>query len=143
MRYNPDIVIRGETDADIFPIENVTVAAFKSLAISNQTEQFIIKALRAAHALTISLVAEVAGRVVGHIAFSPVTLSDGREGCYGLGPATSATSEMASAWAARKALMMNCSVWLLTARLLNAAIVTFSMGQISASVSPLITMSGL
>ena len=57
MRYNPDIVIRGETDADICPIENVTIAAFKSLAISNQTEQFIIKALRAAHALTISLVA--------------------------------------------------------------------------------------
>jgi len=83
---SPDIVIRGETDADIFPIENVTVAAFKSLAISNQTEQFIIKALRAAHALTISLVAEVAGRVVGHIAFSPVTLSDGTEGWYGLGP---------------------------------------------------------
>lgn len=43
-------------------------------------------AMRAAKALTISLVAEVDGRIVGHIAFSPVTLSDGTPGWYGLGP---------------------------------------------------------
>jgi putative acetyltransferase len=64
----------------------VTAAAFKSLAISNQTEPFIIDALRAAKALTVSLVAEVDGRVVGHIAFSPVTISDGNRNWYGLGP---------------------------------------------------------
>ncbi|MBU0716621.1 MAG: N-acetyltransferase [Planctomycetes bacterium] len=64
----------------------VTVAAFRTLAISNHTEQFIISALRAANALTISLVAEVEGRVVGHIAFSPVTISDGCPNWYGLGP---------------------------------------------------------
>ena len=83
---NPGIVIRSETDADIHPIADVTIAAFKTLEVSNQTEQFIIKALRAAHALTLSLVANVDGRVVGHIAFSPVTISDGTEGWYGLGP---------------------------------------------------------
>jgi len=55
----------------------VTVAAFKTLEVSNQTEHFIIQALRAAEALTISLVAESNGRVVGHVAFSPVTISDG------------------------------------------------------------------
>jgi putative acetyltransferase len=64
----------------------VTVAAFKTLGISNHTEQFIIEALRAANALTISLVAEVDGRVVGHIAFSPLTISDGTRNWYGLGP---------------------------------------------------------
>jgi putative acetyltransferase len=64
----------------------VTIAAFKSLEISNHTEQFIIEALRAAKALTLSLVAEVDGRVVGHIAFSPVTISDGTMHWYGLGP---------------------------------------------------------
>ncbi|MHC4792505.1 MAG: GNAT family N-acetyltransferase, partial [Planctomycetota bacterium] len=53
---------------------------------SNNTEQFIINALRAANALTISLVAEVDGKLVGHIAFSPVTFSDGSENWYGLGP---------------------------------------------------------
>lgn len=83
---NPKIVIRSETDADVSAIAEVTVAAFKTLEISNHTEQFIIAALRAARALTLSLVAEVEGRVIGHIAFSPVTISDGTRNWYGLGP---------------------------------------------------------
>ncbi len=83
---NLKIVIRSETDADVSAITEVTVAAFRTLEISNHTEQFIIAALRAAKALTISLVAEVDGRVIGHIAFSPVTISDGTPNWYGLGP---------------------------------------------------------
>jgi len=83
---HPKIVIRNETDADVSAIAEVTVAAFRTLEISNHTEQFIIVALRAAKALTVSLVAEVDGRVVGHIAFSPVTISDGTRNWYGLGP---------------------------------------------------------
>lgn len=78
--------IRAETPSDINTIYEITVAAFKNHPISNQTEQFIIAALRAADALTISLVAEDAGQLVGHIAFSPVTISDGMEGWYGMGP---------------------------------------------------------
>jgi len=78
--------IRDETGADIDAIAKVTAAAFKTLEVSNQTEQFIIAALRDAGALAVSLVAELDGRVVGHIAFSPVTMSDGTEGWYGLGP---------------------------------------------------------
>ena len=80
------VFIRSETSADIGTIAEVTVAAFKTLAISNQTEQFIIAALRAAKALTVSLVAEANGRIVGHIAFSPVTIADGSPNWYGLGP---------------------------------------------------------
>jgi putative acetyltransferase len=83
---SPKIVIRNETDADVGTITEVTIAAFKTLAISNHTEQFIIEALRAAKALTVSFVAEVNGRVIGHIAFSPVTISDGTRNWYGLGP---------------------------------------------------------
>ena len=83
---NPKIVIRSETDADVGAISGVTVAAFKTLEVSNQTEQFIIAALRDAGALTISLVAEADGRVIGHIAFSPVTISDCSPNWYGLGP---------------------------------------------------------
>lgn len=79
-------VIRDDTDADVGTITEVTIAAFKSMEISDHTEQFIIEALRAAKALTLSLVAEVDGRVVGHIAFSPVTISDGTMHWYGLGP---------------------------------------------------------
>lgn len=82
----PEIIIRSETNADIGAITEVTVAAFKTLEISNHTEQFIITALRAAKVLTVSLVAELDGRVLGHIAFSPVTISDGTENWYGLGP---------------------------------------------------------
>ncbi len=83
---NPKIGIRSETDADVSAISEVTIAAFKSLEISHHTEQFIIEALRAAKALTISLVAEANGRVIGHIAFSPVTISDGTRNWHGLGP---------------------------------------------------------
>lgn len=82
----PSIVIRSETDTDVAAITEVTVAAFKTLEISNHTEQFIITALRTANALALSLVAESGGRVVGHIAFSPVTISDGTRNWYGLGP---------------------------------------------------------
>ncbi len=80
------MIIRKETVADIDKITEVTIAAFRTLPISNHTEQFIINALRAADALTISLVAEIDGRIVGHIAFSPVTISDNSIGWYGLGP---------------------------------------------------------
>jgi putative acetyltransferase len=80
------MIIRNETNFDIEAISEITIAAFRTLAISNHTEQFIINALRNANALTISLVAEVDGRVVGHIAFSPVTISDSSPNWYGLGP---------------------------------------------------------
>jgi putative acetyltransferase len=83
---NSNITIRGETDADVSAIAEVTIAAFKALEISHHTEQLIVAALRAAKALSISLVAEADGRVIGHIAFSPVAISDGTPGWYGLGP---------------------------------------------------------
>ena len=83
---NSKIVIRPESGADVRAISEVTVSAFRTLEISNHTEQFIIAALRAAGALTVSLVAEMDGRVVGHIAFSPVLISDGTRDWYGLGP---------------------------------------------------------
>ena len=39
---NMQIVIRDETDADVSAISEVTIAAFKTLEISNHTEQLII-----------------------------------------------------------------------------------------------------
>lgn len=81
-----NVLIRSETSADVSAISEVTVAAFRTLAMGHLTEHLIIDALRAADALTISLVAEADGRIVGHIAFSPVTMSDGSSDWYGLGP---------------------------------------------------------
>jgi len=78
--------LRDEIPADADAIADVTLAAFATLAVSRHTEQFIVAALRAAKALTVSLVAESDGHVVGHIAFSPVALSDGTPDWYGLGP---------------------------------------------------------
>ena len=80
------MIIRKETQADIEVITEITKLAFENRPYSRNTEQFIINALRAANALTISLVAEIDGKLVGHIAFSPVTFSDGSKNWYGLGP---------------------------------------------------------
>lgn len=82
----PNLLIRDETQADAAAITDVTIAAFDTLEISSHTEQSIVTALRRAGALSLSLVAELDGRVVGHIAFSPVTMSDDTPGWYGLGP---------------------------------------------------------
>lgn len=83
---HPATTLRDETPADAEAITDVTVAAFATLAVSRHTEHFVVAALRAAAALTVSLVAELDGHVVGHIALSPVTLSDGTPDWYGLGP---------------------------------------------------------
>ncbi len=80
------MIIRKEHNSDVEPIFEVTRAAFENHPHSQQTEQFIVNALRAAEALTLSLVAEIDGKVVGHIAFSPVTDSGGDRHWYGLGP---------------------------------------------------------
>lgn len=78
--------IRDESTEDIPAITAITATAFATLEVSDQTEQYVIDALRAAGALTLSLVAELDNRVVGHIAFSPVEMSDGTPGWNGLGP---------------------------------------------------------
>jgi putative acetyltransferase len=80
------VIIRNEIESDIQVITEVTQTAFKTCPHGDHTEQFIIAALRAAGALTVSLVAEVGQEVVGHVAFSPVTVSDGSPHWYGLGP---------------------------------------------------------
>jgi putative acetyltransferase len=80
------ITIRPERETDIESISDVTRRAFKNHPISHQTEHFIVDALRRAGVLTVSLVAEVDGVVVGHVAFSPVTISTGAQGWYGVGP---------------------------------------------------------
>jgi putative acetyltransferase len=81
-----NIKIRTETTADIPAIEAVTTSAFLNAPHTSHTEQFIVSALRKAGLLTISLVADAAGTVIGHVAVSPVAISDGASGWFGLGP---------------------------------------------------------
>ncbi|WP_370305722.1 GNAT family N-acetyltransferase [Sinimarinibacterium flocculans] len=77
---------RHETADDASAIETVTTAAFLHAEHRSGTEQHIIAALRDAGQLSVSVVTELDGRIVGHVAVSPVTISDGSEGWYGLGP---------------------------------------------------------
>jgi putative acetyltransferase len=80
------INIRTETADDVPAIEAVTIAAFLNAPHTSHTEQFIVGALRRAGFLTISLVAAAEGTVIGHVAVSPVAISDGASGWFGLGP---------------------------------------------------------
>lgn len=78
--------IRSETPSDVDAISHLIRAAFEKAQHSSGTEAAIVDALRAARVLTISLVAEADGDVVGHVAFSPITINDQDIGWFGLGP---------------------------------------------------------
>jgi putative acetyltransferase len=84
--FSSTLSIRPERPDDIAQIAALTEAAFAGRPYSRGTERFIVGLLRNAGALRVSLVAERDGRLVGHIAFSPVQISDGSSGWYGLGP---------------------------------------------------------
>lgn len=78
--------IRPEQRQDRTAIHALTQAAFLHAPHAAHTEHFIVDALRAAGALHLSLVAEDEGVLVGHVAVSPVCISSGAAGWYGLGP---------------------------------------------------------
>lgn len=80
------LAIRQETPADIDAIDRLTRDAFLHAEHTEHTEQFIVKALRDAGALSVSLVAELDGAIIGHAAASPVSISDGTPRWFGLGP---------------------------------------------------------
>ena len=78
--------IRKESPSDAAAVEAVTVAAFQDAAHTDHAEQFIVRALRDSGQLTVSLVAEDNGSIIGHVAVSPVTISSDTARWYGLGP---------------------------------------------------------
>lgn len=67
----PGVKLRPEDAADREAIRTVHTKSFPTADEAN-----LVDALRAAGHLTISLVAEEHGEVVGHVAFSPVTVGD-------------------------------------------------------------------
>lgn len=71
--------MEGEADA-------AGVRAVNDAAFGLPAEGRIVDALRGAGALTISLVARAEGRIVGHVAFSPVTPMRGSANLLGMGP---------------------------------------------------------
>lgn len=83
------LILRGEQEPDRAAIAAVTRAAFEGPA-----EAELVDALRTAGALTLSLVATADGEIVGHVAFSPVTITGtaGTSSAIGLAPMAVAPS---------------------------------------------------
>jgi putative acetyltransferase len=81
-----DIIIRPETEADHAAIHDVTERAFAPMPYSDGDEPHLIGKLRAAGALSLSLVAVRGGIVIGQISFSPAFAADSSPGWFALGP---------------------------------------------------------
>ncbi len=80
------LLVRPEARSEFSVIRDLTRRAFAGKAYSAGDEHDLIDALRGAGALTLSLVADLEGVVVGHVAFSPGRAQDGSEGWFALGP---------------------------------------------------------
>jgi len=78
--------IRSEQPEDLHEIHKLTTDAFAPMSYSDGTEPTIIDNLRAAGDLTVSLVAIKSDALVGHVAFSPVSIGEFTQAWYGLGP---------------------------------------------------------
>jgi putative acetyltransferase len=76
------MLIRNETAGDIRAINRVVTDALKTLAQSTGTETGIVEKLRADNALTLSLVAEDEGEVIGYLAASMAKI--GKQDGWGL-----------------------------------------------------------
>jgi len=80
-------VIRREQAGDEASIERVIAGAFANHPHSSQNEHLIVKKMRMAGAMSISLVSlDANGEIDGHIAFSEVTVDGRRCNWYGLAP---------------------------------------------------------
>jgi putative acetyltransferase len=80
------MIIRDERPGDVPAIRAVIAAAFETVPYSRQTEVAIYDGLRAVDAMTVALVAEEEGDVVGHIVLSRVTIGGASGGWLGAGP---------------------------------------------------------
>ncbi|WP_271439858.1 GNAT family N-acetyltransferase [Pontixanthobacter luteolus] len=81
------VTLRPERPGDEPSIHALTEAAFLGTAFSDGSEPDLIGQLRSDGDLALSLVAERADHgLVGHIAFSRVTISNNSADWYGLGP---------------------------------------------------------
>ncbi|ROR98009.1 putative acetyltransferase [Sinobacterium caligoides] len=81
-----EIRIRNEKESDRARISEIITLAFENDPISDKREAEIVRLMRDDSALSISLVAENKDKIVGHIAFSKVTINDECIDWYGLAP---------------------------------------------------------
>jgi len=81
-----NVTVRPEAVEDFPAIRSVVEQAFENMPFAAGDEADLVETLRAQHALLVSLVAEIDGEVIGHIAFSPATASGPAGEWYALGP---------------------------------------------------------
>jgi putative acetyltransferase len=82
--------VRSEEPGDYAAISEIVYAAFLNHPLhppgALPTEHKVVEALREAGALSLSLVCEEQGEIVGHLAFSPLPVDDENRDWYMLGP---------------------------------------------------------
>jgi len=78
--------IRREIESDFDQIHTITELAFRGRPYAEEDEQDVIRRLRGAGALSLSLVALRDQELVGHVAFSPALESSGTAPWFALGP---------------------------------------------------------
>lgn len=81
-----DVIIRPERADDRHAIHDITRRAFAPMPYSDGTEHILIDRFRDAGVLALSLVAELNGRVIGQVSFTPASSADGSGGRFALGP---------------------------------------------------------
>ncbi len=81
-----NIEIRKEKVEDAAEISELIRLAFEHDPMSDKRESELVQLMREDNALSISLVAVADGDVVGHIAFSQITINTEGRGWYGLAP---------------------------------------------------------
>jgi putative acetyltransferase len=80
------VILRDEAPSDAAAIRRLTEVAFEGAEHGSGTEPAILDGLRDRRSLTLSLVAEAGGQIVGHVAFSPVRIDGEAVRWSGLGP---------------------------------------------------------
>ncbi|MFN3239604.1 MAG: GNAT family N-acetyltransferase [Pseudomonadales bacterium] len=81
-----EVMIRPEQSGDFGKITVLIDEAFAGMPYAGGDESEVVLRLRQQNALSLGLLAEVDGELVGHIAFSPVKADDGSSGWFALGP---------------------------------------------------------
>jgi len=71
-----DVQIRKETSDDVTDVYNII-----KLSFGRDNESKLVNRLRQTNCLTLSLIASIDGKSVGHIAFSPVYIT-GSTNCF-------------------------------------------------------------
>ena len=81
-----NITIRDERPEDIPTIFEIVREAFAGRPYADGDEQHLVNTMRDEGALSVSLVAEMGGELIGHISFSPAEAADGSGPWFALAP---------------------------------------------------------